>query len=62
MAAVRVNPVAAILLGLMVFVSCNDSDEDEKRARPTGTAETANQKPGERPDADEGEEGDQQRG
>lgn len=60
MAAIRVIPVAAILLGLMVFVSCNDSDEDEKRSSTTaGTAQTANQKPGEKSDADEGEEGEE---
>lgn len=59
MASVRVIPVAAILLGLIVFVSCKDTDEDEKRASPTGTAQTAQQKPGEKPDADEGEEGEE---
>jgi hypothetical protein len=60
MTALKVIPVAAILLGLAAFVSCNDSDEDEKGAsRPTGTAQTANPKPGEKPDADEGEEGEE---
>jgi Domain of Unknown Function (DUF1080) len=43
----------------MVFISCNDRDEDEKRARsPTGIEQTTNQKPGEKPDGDEGEEGE----
>src|SRR5262245_34053281 len=55
MAALRVIPVAAILLALMVFISCNDRDEDEKRTSPTGTAQTGNQKP----DADEEEEGEE---
>ena len=60
MAAVRVIPFAAILLGLIVFVSCKDNDGDEKRASiPNGTAQTAKQKPGEKPDADEGEEGEE---
>jgi len=57
--AFRVISVAAILLGLMFFISCNDSDEDEKRASPNGTAPTASQKPGEKVDADEGEEGEE---
>ena len=43
-----------------MLVSCNDSDEDEKRPnRPSGTAQSANQKPGEKPDADEGEESEE---
>ena len=31
MAALKFVPLAALLLGLIVLVSCNDSDEDEKR-------------------------------
>jgi hypothetical protein len=58
MVTFRVIPVAAILLGLMVFISCKDNDEDKKRTSPTGTAQTANQKSVEKPDADEGEEGE----
>ena len=58
MPAIRIIPVAAIVLGLMVFVSCNDKDE-KRASSPTGTAQTANQKPGEKPDADEGEEGEE---
>jgi hypothetical protein len=57
-AALNVIPLAAILLGLIVFVSCNDKDE-KRASNPTGTAQTANQKPGEKPDADEGEEGEE---
>src|SRR5262245_58707151 len=60
MAAFKVASIAAILLGLLIFVSCNDRDEDEKRASsPNGTSQTANQKTGEKPDADEEEEGEE---
>jgi Domain of Unknown Function (DUF1080) len=60
MAAHKIVPLVAVLLGLTGFVSCNDSDQDEKRTNtPNGTAQSANQKPGERPDADEGEEGEE---
>jgi hypothetical protein len=60
MAALKLPLLAAVLLGLIVLISCNDSDEDEKRARsPNRTAQSANQKPGEKPDSDEGEEGEE---
>jgi hypothetical protein len=61
MAALKVVLLAAILLGLVVLMACNDSDEDERRtSSPNGTAQTANQqKPEEKPDADEGEEGEE---
>ncbi len=60
MAALKVVPLAAVLFGLIVLISCKDSDEDEKRPNsPTGTVQSANQKPGEKPDADEGEEGEE---
>ena len=60
MAALKVFLLAAVLLGLIVLISCNDSDEDEKRPNtPSGTAQSANQKPGQKPDADEGEEGEE---
>jgi hypothetical protein len=60
MATLRFAPLAALLLGLIVVISCNDSDEDEKRPNsPTGTAQSANQKPEQKPDADEGEEGEE---
>jgi len=53
--------LTAVLLGLVVLMGCNDSDEDEKRAsHSNGTAQTATpQKPGEKPDPmrREGEEG-----
>jgi hypothetical protein len=60
MAALRLVPLAALLLGLIVLISCNDSDEDEKRPRSAnGTAQSANQKPELEPDKDEGEEGEE---
>src|SRR5436309_8706851 len=60
MAALKVVLLAAVLLGLLVLISCKDSDEDEKRtSSPNGTAQSANQKPGEKPEADEGEEGEE---
>src|SRR5205823_4893765 len=60
MAALKIVLLAAILLGLVVLISCNDSDEDEKRPNsPSGTAQSANQKPGEKPDADEENEGEE---
>ncbi len=60
MAALKIVPLAAILLGLIVLISCNDSDEDEKRPNSTnGTVQSANQKPGQKPDADEAEEGEE---
>src|SRR5437867_273892 len=60
MSALKIVPLAALFLGLIVLISCNDSDEDEKRPNSASrTAPSANQKPGERPDADEGEEGEQ---
>ena len=60
MAALKIVLLAAILLGLIVLISCTDSDEDEKRPNsPSGTAQSANQKPGQKPDADEAEEGEE---
>ena len=60
MAALKIVLLAAILLGLIVLISCTDSDEDEKRPNsPSGTAQSANQKPGQTPDAEEGEEGEE---
>ncbi len=60
MSALKIVPLAALLLGLIVLTSCNDSDEDEKRPNsPSGTAQSANQKPGQTPDAEEGEEGEE---
>jgi len=45
---------------LMLLVACNDNDEVEKRASsPNKTAQSANQKQGEKSDADEGEEGNE---
>jgi len=58
--ALKIVPLAALLLGLIVLVSCNDNHEGEKRPNsPSGTAQSANQKPGEKPDADEGEESEE---
>jgi hypothetical protein len=60
MATLKMVFLAALLLGLIVLISCNDSDEDEKRPNsPNGTAQSASQKPGQKPDADEGEEGEE---
>jgi hypothetical protein len=60
MATLKIVLLAALLLGLSVLISCNDSDEDEKRPNsPNGTAQSANQKPGQKPDADEAEEGEE---
>ncbi len=61
MAALKLALLTAVLLGLVVLMGCNDSDEDEKRAsHSNGTAQTATpQKPGEKPDSDEGEEGEE---
>jgi len=60
MAALKIALLAAVLLGLIVLMGCNEKDEDEKRASSSnGTAQSANQKPGEKPDADEGEEGEE---
>ncbi len=61
MAALKLALLAAVVLGLVVLMACNDSDEDEKRAsHSNGTAQTATpQKPGEKPDSDEGEEGEE---
>src|SRR6266446_1656376 len=60
MAALKLALLATLLLGLIVLISCDYSDEDEKRgSSPSGTAQSANQRPGEKPDADEGEEGEE---
>jgi hypothetical protein len=60
MATLKIVLLAALLLGLSVLISCNDSDEDEKRPNsPNGTAQSANQEPGQKPDADEAEEGEE---
>jgi hypothetical protein len=60
MAALKMLLLAALLLGLMVLISCNDSDQDKKRPNsPGGTAQAANQKPEQKPDADEAEEGEE---
>ena len=56
-AALKVVLLAVVLLGLIVLISCKDSHEDEKRtSSPNRTAQTANQKLGEKPDAEEGEQ------
>src|SRR6266700_2737905 len=60
MAALKIVPLSALLLELIVLISFNDSDEEEKRRNgPSGTAQSANQKPGEKPDADEENEGEE---
>ena len=57
MAALKIALRAAVLLGLIALISCRDNDEEEKRvSSPNGTKQSANQKPGEKADADEGEE------
>src|SRR6266542_425506 len=60
MAALKVVLLAVVLLGLIVLISCNEGDEDEKRPNsPSGTAQSANQTPGEKPAADEENEGEE---
>ena len=60
MNSLKIASFAVLLFGLIVLISCNESDQDEKRPiNPTGTAQTANQKPAEKPDADEREEGEE---
>lgn len=60
MSLFRLVVTVALVLGLAFLVACKDDDEDEKReSKPTGTTQTANQNPGENPDADEGEEGEE---
>ncbi len=60
MAALKIALLAAVLLGLIALISCKDSDEDEKRtSSPNGTAQSASQKPGEKPEAGEAEEGEE---
>jgi len=60
MAGLKIALLAAALLGLILLISCKDRDEDEKRTSgPNGTAHSAGQKPGEKPDADEGEKGEE---
>jgi len=60
MAALKIALLAAVLLGLIALISCKDSDEDEKRTTsPNGTAQSASQKPGEKPEAGEAEEGEE---
>ena len=60
MAVLRFVPFAALLVGLIVLISCNDSNEDEKRpSSANGTAQSANQKTGQNRDADEVEEGEE---
>jgi len=59
-AVLRFVPFAALLVGLIVLISCNDSNEDEKRpSSANGTAQSANQKTGQNRDADEVEEGEE---
>src|SRR5437667_5300284 len=60
MAAFKLVPLAALLIGLVVLISCNDSDEDEERPNSSnGTAQSANQKREAKSDADESEEGEE---
>src|SRR6266699_1589765 len=60
MAALKIVPLAALLLALIVLLFCNDSAEYEKRPNsPSGTAQSETQTPGEKPEADEENEGEE---
>ena len=51
MAPLKIVPLTALLLGLIVLISCNDSDEDEKRPNnPSGNSTIRKPKAG---DSDE---------
>ncbi len=58
MATLKMVFLAALLLGLIVLISCNDSDEKRPNSQ-NGTAQSANQKPGQKPNADEAKEGEE---
>src|SRR5881397_3395670 len=52
--------LAAAVFGLTVLVACNDKDTDEQQSsasKAVAGQQTAAQKPAQKPDADEGEEG-----
>jgi len=54
--------LAAVLLGLVGLVACNDEDKDEQQtgaSKAVAGQNMAAQKPAEKPDADEGEEGEE---
>ena len=54
--------LAAVFFGLTVLVACNDKDTDEQQSsasKAVAGQQTAAQKPGEKPDADEGEEAEE---
>src|SRR5215469_4132147 len=60
MTLIKAIPLTALLFGLIVFSSCNDNDEEEKRGSvQAGSAQTEKQKPGQKPDVDEDEEGEE---
>src|SRR6266700_2562827 len=57
MAALRLVPLAALLLGLIVLISC---DKDKKRpSSGNGTGQSAKERPEPKNDGDEGEEGEE---
>ena len=54
--------LAAVFFGLTVLVACNDKDTDEQQSsasKAVAGQQTAAQKPGEKPDVDEGEEAEE---
>jgi 3-keto-disaccharide hydrolase len=62
MRKVKIAILAAVLVGLAGLVACNDKDTDERQATPSkvlAAQQTATQKPAEKPDVDEDEEGEE---
>jgi hypothetical protein len=62
MRKVKIAILAAVLFGLAGLVACNGKDADERQAASSkvfAAQQTATQKPAEKPDADEDEEGEE---
>lgn len=62
MRKVKIAILAAVLVGLAGLVACNGKDADERQAAASkvfAAQQTAAQKPAEKPDADEDEEGEE---
>src|SRR3989449_340472 len=60
MAALKLALLATLLLGLIVLISCDDSDEDEKRGSSPGeTTKSKTKGREETPGAEEGEGGEE---
>jgi hypothetical protein len=62
MGKLTISLLAAVLLGLGALVACNGKDKDEQQSNASKAVagqQTAAQKPAEKPDADEGEGGEE---